>query len=83
MRHYKIIDGVYIIGIGTGGGGVEISEAEYNEIMSIIRNRPEESDTIGYRLKTDLTWEACEKPAPDPDPDATDGDILEAIGGAL
>lgn len=83
MMFYKLIESGYITGIGTGGGGAEITETEYSAILTVIRNKPTESDTIGYRLKTDLTWEAYEKPAPDPDPDATDGDILEAIGGVL
>lgn len=83
MRHYKIVDGVYIIGIGTGGGGEEITAAEYDNIMTTIQNRPAETEETGYRLKTDLTWESYAKPAPDPDPDATDEEILDALEGAL
>ena len=56
MRYYKQTSNNYIIAIGTGYGGTEISEAEYNDIMTIIQNRPADEGK-GYRLKTDLTWE--------------------------
>ena len=35
---------------------VEITDEEYNNILSVIRSAPHE-DGKGYRLKTDLTWE--------------------------
>ena len=39
MRYYKqIYDGI-IIAIGTGPGGTEISEAEYNALLSEIREK--------------------------------------------
>ena len=60
----------HIIAIGTGAGGTEITEAEYNEIMAIIQNRPS-ADGKGYRLKTDLTWEAYDLP-PEPEPSDED-----------
>ena len=46
----------HIIAIGTGYGGTEITETEYNEIMAIIQNHPT-AEGKGYRLKADLTWE--------------------------
>lgn len=61
MRYYKIVSDGYFVSIGTGNGGTEITEQEYNEIMTVIRNAPQETDTIGYMLKADLTWEAYEK----------------------
>lgn len=83
MRYYKLIDNGYILSIGTGYGGTEITESEYNEILSVIRNRPQETAEIGYRLKTDLTWESYEK---EPEPEPTEIDETEAfnilIGGA-
>lgn len=51
----------HIIAIGTGAGGTEITETEYNEIMSIIQNRPA-AEGKGYRLKADLTWEEYDLP---------------------
>lgn len=72
MRYNKYISGDEIIAIGKGAGGVEITETEYNEIMSIIQNRPA-ADGKGYRLKTDLTWEAYDLP---PEPEPSDEDEL-------
>lgn len=56
MRYYKQIENDYIVAIGTGFGGTEITEEEYDNILSIIKSTPS-SDGKGYRLKTDLTWE--------------------------
>ena len=56
MRYYKQIEDDYIVAIGTGFGGTEITEEEYDNIMPIIQSAPHE-DGKGYRLKTDLTWE--------------------------
>lgn len=80
MRYCKYIDGDYILAIGTGDGGEEISENEYSEIMSIILAHPEETETIGYRLKKDLTWEEYEIP-PDPNPDLDDSELVEILLG--
>lgn len=62
----------HIIAIGTGAGGTEITKVEYDEIMAIIQNRPS-ADGKGYRLKTDLTWEAYGLP---PEPEPSDEDEL-------
>ena len=71
-RYYKQTDDVYILAVGVGVGGMEISAAEYSEILSIIQNRPS-ADGKGYRLKTDLTWEAYDLP---PEPEPSDADEL-------
>lgn len=39
MRYYKLIENDTLIAIGTGYGGVEISEAEYNELLTMIRTK--------------------------------------------
>lgn len=72
MRYNKYISGDEIIAIGKGAGGVEITETEYNEIMSIIQNRPA-AEGKGYRLKADLTWEEYDVP---PEPEPSDEDEL-------
>lgn len=72
MRYNKYISGDEIIAIGTGVGGTEITETEYNDIMAIIQNRPS-ADGKGYRLKTDLTWEEYDLP---PEPEPSDADEL-------
>lgn len=83
MRYIKIVDNGYILGIGTGNSGNEITEDEYNEILSVIRNKPQDTETVGYRLKTDLTWESYEK-EPQPEPDLSAEEIVDIIfGGAV
>ena len=71
-RYYKQTDDVYILAVGVGVDGIEISADEYSEILSIIQNRPIAEDK-GYRLKTDLTWEEYDLP---PEPEPSDEDEL-------
>ena len=69
MVYYKQLSDNYILAIGTGPGGTEITETEYNSILSAIQSRPT-SETQGYRLRADLTWEAYDlPPAPEPSDD--------------
>lgn len=82
MRHYKLIEGNYIVAIGTGGGGVEITEAEYNTIMAVIQRKPPRTETTDYHLKTDLTWEEYEREEePLDDAELDPQDALDAIFG--
>ena len=75
MRYYKIIDNVYLIAVGTGIGGTEITEAEYNNLLAVIHNKPIAESGYDYRLKSDLDWEIYELP---PVPAAEDEDANEA-----
>lgn len=70
MVFFKQISDNYILAIGTGYGGEEITESEYNTIMSVIQNRPH-AEGKGYRLRTDLTWEEYDLP-PEPEPEMTE-----------
>lgn len=85
MRYNKQTSNNYIIAIGTGAGGTEITKAEYDEIMAIIQNRPA-AEGKGYRLKTDLTWEEYDlPPVPEPsdDDELSDAEALNILlGGA-
>lgn len=82
MRFYKMINDGYVTSIGTGAGGEEITETEYNEIMSAIQNKPQATETTDYQLKTDLTWEAYEiEPIEEPDIDDTEA-LNIILGGA-
>nr|DAG53067.1 MAG TPA: hypothetical protein [Caudoviricetes sp.] len=76
MRYSKIVIDGYIAGLGTheccSNMDGDITEAEYNSIMSVIQNRPQ-ADGKGYRLKTDLTWEEYDLP---PEPEPSDEDEL-------
>lgn len=64
MKYFKSVSDGYILAIGTGAGGEEITETEYNSLMATIQNRPKAEPGCGYRLKTDLTWELVEVPVP-------------------
>lgn len=83
MKYHKQVSNIYLIAIGTGPGGVEITEDEYNAIMDVIRNRPA-VEGKGYRLKSDLTWEAYDLP-PEPEPsdedELSDAEALNVILG--
>ena len=82
MRYYKTIDNGYILSIGTGPRGTEITEAEYAEILTAIRNKPTPRDGYDYRLKTDLSWEEYELPPVEPEP-LTDEESLTRYANEL
>ena len=67
--HYKIVDSGHIQAIGTGAcpeNGTVIDLAEFNELLTVMQGRPFPEAGYDYRLRTDLTWELVEAPAPDP-----------------
>lgn len=76
MRYYKILQDGYILSIGKGAGGEDLTESEYMQILDSIRNKPAAPDGYIYRLKSDLTWERLEQPVTpeDADPDLTDAE---------
>ena len=39
MRYYKLIENDTLIAIGTGYGGTEITEEEYNDLLAEIREK--------------------------------------------
>ena len=84
-RYYKQTDNMYILTVGVGAGGIEISADEYSEILSVIQNRPT-AEGKGYRLKADLTWEEYDlPPVPEPSDDdeiSNDEAINILLGGA-
>lgn len=60
--HFKIVNNGYIIGLGIGENGLEITENEYNSLTDIFHAKPSDTETIGYRLKDDtLEWESYDK----------------------
>lgn len=78
MRYYKIVDNGYLISIGTGAGGTEITKAEYNKLLEVIKNKPIAESGNDYRLKEDLTWELYELPViPEEPEEATAEDYAE------
>lgn len=63
---YKYINENFIIGVGIGSGGEEITEKEYNSILDKINNRPEAPEGYSYRLTTAMEWELYEVPKTEP-----------------
>ena len=59
---YKIITNGYLVVIGTGNGGEAITREEYENIRSVIKNKPSAQEGYDYLLKADLTWELTEIP---------------------
>lgn len=82
---YKVLDGDYIFGIGTNGNDsvTAISEAEYNNLLSLIQSAPSALDGYTYKLRADtLEWELVELPPVDPsDEDIPDEEALDIILG--
>lgn len=70
--------------IGSSDGDVqnEITESEYNEIVSVIQNKPSR-EGYDYKLKSDLTWEEYPVTSPEPDEDVSADEIEEALEGLL
>ena len=82
MKYYKFLSDEYIMGISKGGnGGTEITEAEYNELLSVIRNRPAPESGYAFRLKTDLTYERYEMPVQEEPEELTAEEALGIIVG--
>jgi hypothetical protein len=79
MRYYKQTDETYLIGIGTGSGGTEITAEEYASIMAVIVAKPTPPEGYDYKLTATLTWEQYELPIPTEDEDATEADYLAAL----
>lgn len=72
-RYFKMIEGDYLIAIGIDKwNGETITKEEYDTIKSIIDNKPEDTETHYYKLRTDtLEYEAIERPEPIPIPEPT------------
>lgn len=72
--YYKQIEDNILTAIGTsksiGNNQIEISESEYNNILSIIQTKPDDTDTIVYKLNAEtLEYEPYDRPEePTPEP---------------
>ena len=65
LRRYKRIEDGYLIGIGVGGGGTEITAAEYAALAAIIAAKPTPPEGYDYRLREDLEWQTYLLPEPE------------------
>lgn len=54
MRYYKIIDNGVLFAIGTGYGGEEITEEEYNELLTEIQQKVDYTNKL-YNEEIELT----------------------------
>jgi hypothetical protein len=82
-KYYKNLDGDYITGIGTGLGDAEITQEEYENILSVIRSRPVPDPGYDYRLRTDLTWELVEAPVVEEEEISADEALDIILGGEV
>ena len=55
MRYYKRVSDESLIAVGTGLGGTEITEAEYNALLSEIR---EKADLVDKLYSGEITIDA-------------------------
>ena len=79
MGYFKTVNAGYIESISTYFGTEEITESEYDELMSIAKSAPK-AEGKGYRLKTDLTWEEYNLPEiDDGNEEVTAEEIAQAI----
>ena len=83
-KYFKNIEDDYIVSISTGCGAEEITQEEYDNILSVIRSRPIPEVGYDYRLRTDLTWELIEvEVVPDDEMEITDNEFMDMIEGVL
>ena len=79
MRHYKIVSYGHILSIGIGAAGEEITEQEYTQIRSTIKNAPTAPDGYVCMLTESLEWELVSVKTPEIDEDATADDYRAAL----
>ena len=66
VTYYKNLKDDHIISLSTGSGQVQISKADYDYILNLVRHCPTPPEGYGYWLNNaDLTWELYELP-PEP-----------------
>ena len=83
--YYKEIEDNILIAIGKskviGEGQIEITAEEYNNILSIIQNKPEDTETIIYKLRADtleyVGYDRPEEPVIEPTDPVVDSIISE------
>jgi hypothetical protein len=83
VRYYKLIEDGYILLIGRGSGGIEITKKEYELLLSHINSKPEAEEGYGYRLKEDLTWELYELPPVPEDDEISSDELMDMIEEVL
>lgn len=83
--YYKQIEENILVAIGEiksiSEGLTEITEEEYNTILSVIRSKPEDTESIIYKLHADtleyVAYDRPEEPVPEPTDPVIDSIISE------
>ena len=83
IRYYRIDKDGYLVMIGTGNGGEEITAEEYNEIIEVLKTKPTPTESTDYMLKSDLTWEQYEVEPVIIDEELTAEEIAQALAEVL
>lgn len=78
MKYYKTDSGFFASPIAVESA-VEISEAEYKHIKSIVDNKPNAPDGYAYRLTVDLQWELFELPIVEEDEEVSTEEVLAEL----
>lgn len=86
MKYYKNIDEDYLQSVSIGTGQIEVTQEEFENLLSIIRTKPMDIGRKIWRLSVNLTWEPHELP-PEPEPSdedeiSTDEALNILLGGA-
>lgn len=82
MRYFKIEKDGYVLAVGIGKSGEEITAEEYGSILDAIRNHPVSPEGYCYRLTDVLEWELCELPVVvENDPELSAEEALDIILG--
>lgn len=61
MKYYKNIENGYIVSVSTEQGLIEITKAEYDNILCYIKYCPISEPYYEYKLRENLTWDRIEK----------------------
>ena len=73
MRKFKIILNGYLVCIGEGMSGIEISDDEYSTLYALMRDKPEAPEGYEYRINEQNEYKLVEvEPLPEPEPDDSD-----------
>lgn len=78
--YYKNVADGYITAISTGTGQIEITQDEYEYILTAIQSRPTPEPGFDYRLREDMSWELVERPI-DEDPELSEQEAMDIILG--
>lgn len=80
MYYYKVIRNGFIESICCSESNLEadgeITEQEYNAILEVVTKKPQDTETIVYKLTTNLEYIPVEvEPIPIPEPEPTEFDL--------